>query len=237
MIGLTAASAMGFALICIFAGRLGIVTRFDRSTWQSLAGGVATAYIFVHLLPELNAHHDAVEEHFAAAETRWLYALVLLGTCFYYGLEVFLAHSRGRLERHLGFWTHTAGFSLYYALIGFFLLRREDTSIVGELIYFTVLGLHMLALDAEFRRRNQVLYDRYGRWMMAASVVAGWLIGLLDIVPDPIPGMAFALLAGGMILNVLKQELPAGSEGKYVPFVVGAGICTALLIAAGYLEG
>ncbi|WP_196258019.1 hypothetical protein [Pelagibacterium limicola] len=235
MIGLSAAGAVGFALICIFAGRLSLVWRLDRNVWRSLAGGVATAYVFVFLLPELSAHHRAIEEQLFQRASASLYALVLLGTCFYYGLEVFLSHSEGRTYQRLGFWAHTAGFSLYYALIGYFLLRREDQSVGGELIYFLVLGLHAFALDIAFREQNHDLYDRYGRWVMAGSVLAGWAIGVATIVPDVFAGMAFALLAGGMILNVLKQELPAGGEGRYLPFIAGATICTALLMIAGFL--
>ena len=44
--------------------------------------------------------------------------------------------------------------------------------------------------------------------------------------------MAFALLAGGMILNILKQELPASKEGQVVPFLIGAASCAALLALA-----
>lgn len=229
MSGLSAASAVGFALICIFAGRLGIVARLDRQRWLSFAGGAATAYVFVHLLPELGAHRQTIDES-AFAHGAYLYLVVLAGTCIYYGLETYIAHSE--TGRSAGFWVHMAGFSLYFALIGYFLMHRGDNDGVQEVFYFTVLGLHIFALDAEFRRHHPELYDKIGRWVMAASVLAGWGISASIELPAIVTGLAFALLAGGMILNVLKQELPTSREGQYLPFVTGAGICATLLFLA-----
>ena len=125
-----------------------------------------------------------------------------------------------------------AGFSLYFALIGYFLQHRGDKGAEQELFYFLVLGLHILVLDTVFRRRHEALYDRTGRWVMAASVLAGWALGELVEFPAAVSGMAFALLAGGMILNILKQELPASKEGQVVPFLIGAASCAALLALA-----
>ena len=170
MSGVSAASAVGFALICIFAGRLGIVARIDRQRWLSFAGGAATAYVFVHLLPELGAHRQTIDDS-PFAHGAYLYPVVLAGTCIYYGLETYIAHSQTR--RSAGFWVHMAGFSLYFVLIGYFLMHRGDTGVVQEVFYFTVLGLHIFALDTEFRHRHQALYDRIGRWVMAGSVLAG----------------------------------------------------------------
>ena len=131
-----------------------------------------------------------------------------------------------------GFAVHMAGFSLYFALIGYFLQHRGDKGAEQELFYFLVLGLHILVLDTVFRRRHEALYDRTGRWVMAASVLAGWALGELVEFPAAVSGMAFALLAGGMILNILKQELPASKEGQVVPFLIGAASCAALLALA-----
>ncbi|HET7409500.1 MAG TPA: hypothetical protein VFJ13_04815, partial [Paracoccaceae bacterium] len=57
--------ALGAALVmaAVHAGspRLVFLDRTPRSVWLSLAGGVAVAYVFVHLLPELARMQD---EHF-----------------------------------------------------------------------------------------------------------------------------------------------------------------------------
>jgi hypothetical protein len=231
MNGLAALSAVGFALICVFAGRLGIGSRLRQPAGLSFAGGAATAYVFVHLLPEIGYHRLRIEDSAHAAYVVFLYPVLLAGTCIYYGLESYLSHSK-RMRGTAGFAVHMAGFSLYFALIGYFLQHRGDKDPIQELFYFLVLGLHILVLDTEFRRRHEALYDRIGRWVMAGCVLAGWALGALVRFPAIVSGMAFALLAGGMILNILKQELPASREGQVLPFLLGAGICAGLLTLA-----
>lgn len=44
---------------------------------------------------------------------------------------------------------------------------------------------------------------------------------------------AFAFLAGGMILNVLKEELPEERESRFTAFLSGAAGYAALLLLAG----
>ena len=38
-----------------------------------------------------------------------------------------------------------------------------------------------------------------------------------------------AFVAGGVILNVLKEKLPAEREARFAPFVAGAALFTVLL--------
>lgn len=225
---MAALGAFGFALICIFAGRLGIVSRFERRTWLSFAGGVATAYVFVHLLPEIDHYRQQIEEGSEGFSGSLLYMVLLGGTCIYYGIESLLAHAR-RLDGRSGFIVHMAGFSFYFGLIGYFLQHRGDRGVEQEVVYFLVLGLHILSLDTAFRSQHRHLYDRIGRWVMAASVLVGWGVGTAVELPTMLVGSAFALLAGGMILNILRQELPATQEGRFLPFLFGALSCAVLL--------
>ena len=37
-------------------------------------------------------------------------------------------------------------------------------------------------------------------------------------------------LAGGVILNVLKEELPEEKKSRFLPFAFGAGVYTVLLL-------
>jgi len=45
--------ALGFMLIHLLIGRLAFLRAIPRSRWLSAAGGVAVAYVFLHVLPEL----------------------------------------------------------------------------------------------------------------------------------------------------------------------------------------
>lgn len=66
---------------------------------------------------------------------------------------------------------------------------------------------------------------------MAAGVVLGWGFGLVTAIGEMATGVRFVLLAGGLILNVLKEELPEERQSRFLPFVLGAGGYTAILLA------
>ena len=67
MILLTAVLVAGLAVIHLFAARLRFLDVFPRSRWLSAAGGIAVAYVFVHLLPDLAEEQETIRE--AAGES------------------------------------------------------------------------------------------------------------------------------------------------------------------------
>ena len=73
-------------------------------------------------------------------------------------------------------------------------------------------------------------YDRVGQWVLAAAVLLGWAIG--EAVEVPRVGLALlqAFVAGAIIFDVLKEELPAYRESRYGAFAAGALIYAVLLL-------
>lgn len=53
-------AAAAFAAIHFLVPRLRFLEGIPRSRWLSFAGGVAVAYVFMHLLPELAEHQEAM---------------------------------------------------------------------------------------------------------------------------------------------------------------------------------
>jgi hypothetical protein len=238
---LSAAVALLFALTHAFGARLRLLARAPRSIWLSVAGGVSVAYVFVHLLPELAEHQEAIlgQGAMVAAESRiWLIALLGLG--IFYGLER-LARRGAECEREAGrgahpprgvFWIHLASFALYNLIVGYLLLHRESG--VAELgFYAAAMALHFLVNDHGLREQHGRAYDREGRWLLAAAPVAGWALGLVAAVPALAVSALFALLAGGVVLNVLKEELPEDRDSRFWAFALGAAGYAFLIIAVG----
>jgi hypothetical protein len=61
-------------------------------------------------------------------------------------------------------------------------------------------------------------------------VLAGTVLGLVGTVPPLVVSLLVAVLAGGVVLNVLKEELPAASDSSFGAFLLGAAGYTALLL-------
>ena len=69
----------------------------------------------------------------------------------------------------------------------------------------------------------------------ATVVAAGWVLGVLTTVPPVGVGFLFAFLAGGIVLNTLKEELPQERESRLWPFLTGAGVYAALMLAEEFI--
>lgn len=69
-----------------------------------------------------------------------------------------------------------------------------------------------------------------GRWVLAAAILVGWAAGLATNVGEAAIGVLFVFLAGGVVLNVLKEELPEERRSRFLPFVLGAAGYSLLLL-------
>lgn len=240
----TAVIALLFALVHVLGPRLSFLRTVPRSVWLSAAGGVSVAYVFVHLLPELAVHQRDFAE--AGGEggawsgiERHVYVLALAGLATFYGLDRLArrsardcAHTSGRVRPSRAvFWIHLCAFAIYNVLIGYLLLHREESDVRGLAIYASAMGLHFVVNDQGLREQHGEAYDRRGRWLLAAAPLAGWAVGLAWVVSARALGALFALLAGGVVLNVMKEELPEDRDSRFSAFALGAAGYAALLLA------
>ena len=121
-------------------------------------------------------------------------------------------------------------YGLYNALIGY-LLGREEHRGVRQLAFFTVaIATHFVVNDHGLREHHKHRYHRLGRWILAAAVLAGWGAGALFPAMKGLFSVMFAFLAGAIVLNVLKEELPEERRSMFWPFALGAAAYSALLL-------
>lgn len=231
------------ALVHIFAGKLRFLEGTPRSVWLSAAGGVSVAYVFVHLLPDLSEAQETVSEAVGeglAALEHHVYLIALTGLVVFYGLERAAVTSRKHQRSATGedatsmgiFWLHVSSFAAYNGLIGYVLNQRGQQGRDRTLVLFAVaMGLHFVATDYGLRDHYKDGYHRIARWVFTVALLAGWTIGLTGEVPEPALAVLLAFLAGGVILNVLKEELPEDRESRFGAFLLGAGAYAALLLA------
>lgn len=240
---LTAIFAAGFALVHLFIGKLHFLEVTPRSRWLSAAGGVAVAYIFMHVLPELSGHEETFAKGLnlsGPSAEAWVYMVALAGLAVFYGLERAAKGSRER-SRSRGeadtvepeiFWLHIGSFGLYNMIIGYLLLHREQSGLWSLMTYFIAMSLHFVTNDFGLRDDHKERYDRHGRWLLAAAVLVGWTIGVVTSISEITIGFLFAFLAGGVVLNVLKEELPEERKSRFMPFAIGAAAYAGLSLSA-----
>ena len=191
----------------LFSYRLRFLDGTPRSIWLSLAGGVSVAYVFVHLLPELAEGQEAIAE--AAGEglaflKQHVYLVALLGLATFYGLDRLATESRRR--------------------------NRLASGLDALVLFALATALHFVVNDYGLHRDQKGDYVRVGRWIIAAAVIIGWAVGLAFEVPEAAIAVLTAFLGGGIIMNVLKEELPEERQSRFWAFAAGAAAYASLLL-------
>ncbi len=233
--------AAGLAIVHLFSGKLRFLDVLPRSRWLSAAGGISVAYVFVHLLPDLAEEQETIREATGEAFNfleYHVYLVALLGLAAFYGLDRAAKASRRR-KRSVGkedaagagvFWLHVASFAVYNALIGYLLLHREEPGFRSLILFAFALGVHFVVNDYGLREDHKGLYHRIGRWMLAVAILVGWVVGLFFEVSEAAIAVLFAFLAGGIVLNVLKEEIPEERQSSFGAFAVGVAAYAAVLL-------
>ncbi|WP_222916583.1 ZIP family metal transporter [Natrinema sp. SYSU A 869] len=227
--------AIILALVHLFAGRLGFGGRIPRSRWLSLAGGVSVAYVFVHLLPEVGAAAATLKEHGTptAFAEQYGYLIALLGFVTFYGLERlarWTSTDPGLDDEPAGtgvFWIHVGSFAAYNSIVGYLLWDRELGS---PLLFVTAMALHFLVTDDGLREHHGPTYHRRGRWVLSAAVLIGFAGGYVLEDTELLVSVCVPFLAGGIVLNVIKEELPSNRESGFWAFAIGAAGYAVLLL-------
>jgi predicted membrane protein len=233
--------ALILATIHLFAGKLRFLNDIPRSRWLSVAGGASVAYVFVHILPDLSRQQATIERNGGVGPAflaNHAYLAALLGLAIFYGLERAAKRSRQQSREAGGadqtspgvFWIHISSFAVYNALIGYLMVHREVPGLRSLVFFFLAMALHFAVNDYGLRRDHQEDYHRIGRWLLAAAVLIGWGIGIELKIQEVIVAVLFAFLAGGVILNVLKEELPEERLSSFWAFSAGALGYTVLLL-------
>lgn len=237
------AAALVLGAVYAVGRRIGRSEESGRNrTWISVAAGVSVAYVFVDVLPELAVRHEAFVkasgEGLLFAEQR-IYLGVLVGFVIFYGLEHMVLVSRTRGRRHAGdgagdavYWLEVAGFAAYSWLIGSLLVERAGAGGLALGLYTVAMALHFYVVGHALGEEHGRAYDRVGRWVLAASVLAGWGVGTITHMPEAILSRLFALVVGGVVITSMKAELPREGEGRFWPFCLGAAGYALLLLAA-----
>jgi zinc transporter ZupT len=241
----SALGALMLALVHFFTYKLRF-SRIPRSKWLSAAGGVSVAYVFIHLLPELEEWQKTFEDKYNWSIdflSHHLYLIALLGLTVFYGLERAAKLSKeSERDTKSGeplkagnisvFWVHVVSFSIYNALIGYLLVHRDEDGLTSLAWFVLAMTFHFMVNDYGLIEHYQKKYLHKGRWVVSASIIGGWTLGALSDVSEVFVAILFAFVAGSVVLNVLKEELPEERKSNFWAFLGGAVLYSALLMAA-----
>lgn len=245
----TTESVMGALLISVLLASLHVAApRIRRLPFVpervtgSFAGGLAVAYVFLHLLPELAEGNEAIGEALSDVVDPTplldlgIFVVALAGFAAFYGLER-LARARaatgGAAREPTGvYWLHLGSFMVYNALITYTMALRLRTGVAFTVLFAIAMGLHFVLTDRSLEEHYPRRFPRTGRALLAAALLVGWGLDALFAPTSTVTvALLTALLGGSILLNVFKEELPSTGRSSYGWFLTGLGIYAALLTA------
>lgn len=241
-------SILLFIVVFLFGLKIKFFNLKNHRWLISFSAGVAIAYVFIHLLPELQKSKEILKpyaiNYVPLLEQHLVYLFAMLGFMLAYGIQKIMIWSHEKLintnnniknnldnERHyVSFILHIIGYAIYVFLLGYLMIRNIDLS-KSEIIYYTVaLMFHFESLNFYFASEHYKLYIKYGRYILATAVFLGWLLGAMTAVHEVLIIILLGFISGAVIMSTILTEIPQGKFGKFWPFLGGSFFYASLLL-------
>lgn len=204
----------------------------------SFAGGVSVAYVFLDMLPNLVEYNKPIGQFLL--NNRWLtpftelsiYIVALIGFLIYYGVDLFAQHNQTAThDNRMIYRLHLILFCIYNGLITYTMSLRVLTSMTYTVLFSFAMALHFVLTDRNFCRIYPVRFNHLGRVFLNVSLLIGWcLSAIFDPVQVLLVAFMMAFLAGSILFNVFREELPNSSLARFRWFVLGAVFTTVILL-------
>lgn len=228
--------AIALAIVHGFISTFKIDDYIPEYRWLLFAGCVSISYIF----PELShAQEEIAPASFPLLNylENHVYLLALLGLTLFYGLDRLALTSRrwkvAKDERDRPdsrvFALHMAAYTLVNAIFGYLLQELSDHNLWQCILLFFAAALHFFIMDYALREHHLIPYDRWGRWILTGAILVGAIVGTSLHLNKAFVAMVWAFLAGSILLNILKKELPEGERTCFWSFLSGASLYAVLI--------
>ncbi|MDB6080754.1 MAG: hypothetical protein JWO53_26 [Chlamydiia bacterium] len=221
-----------FALVHLFAEKTRRLNTTLHGRFLSMGGGVAIAFVFVDLLPKLARSDSIVRELlyglFPYFE-RHVYVMALLGFLLFFTVDRSKSFLRGKGR----FWLSLGSYTLFNFLVGYAVVDKNDPEVRPLALFTFAIALHYFSNDFSLTESHGKEYQRFGKWVLIGSLYLGWLAGLCITLSATAVALVSAFIAGGVIMNVTRHELPNNHHNSLGAFLAAAVFYMCVLLAIG----
>lgn len=178
---------------------------------QAFGGGLSVAYVFLHLIPSLDASDSVVGPR--------IYFVALLGFVAFCGLDVMFQPPKH--AHPTKYHAYLSTFFLYDGLLVFTLGLNLPPTPILTLVFALSLALDVLNTDLEMQDDFGERFVKRGRWVLLAGVALGYGFSLVRR-PDPVViDLVTAGLAGFMMFHTNNEVFPVSRNNKFPAFLAG----------------
>lgn len=229
---LSFAAVVIFILVHLFAKQTQKLNVVTHGRFLSFCGGIAIAYVFIDILPKL-AENDIIIQKilkgiFPYVE-RHIYVMALTGFLVFFSIS----RSKELLGGRASYFVSLGSYALFNFLVAY-AVSDENNPEVKPLVLFTfALALHYFTNDYTLNKEHGSSYGVFEKGLLVISLLLGWLVGYLFVLPEVGVAMVSAFIGGGVILNVTRHELPDETPHSLGSFIFAAVFYTILLLVIG----
>lgn len=221
-----------FALVHLCANKIRLLSLPFQARFLSVGGGVAIAYVFIDLLPKLGDSDVMVRQWmmgFFPYFERHVYIMALAGFLLFFTVDRLPAYIRS--EGVL--WLSISSYALFNFLIGYSVVDKDDPEIQPLALFTFAIALHYFTNDYALSKSHGDLYGRREKWILIAALFLGWFCGLFFELSAIAVALVSAFIGGGVIMNVIRHELPEDNPNSLGAFLVACFSYTLILLLIG----
>lgn len=222
-------SVIVFTFVHLFAEKVRTLGILSQGRFLSIGGGVAIAYVFVDLLPKLGRSSDLVQRllfGFFPYFERHVFVLALLGFLLFFLID----RSSSQMLKEKKFELSLCSYALFNFLVGYAVVDKDDPEVQPLVLFTIAMALHYFTNDYSLCEAHGEAYRKNGRWVLIASLFLGWFAGLTIQLSELAVALISAFIGGGVIMNVMRHELPEENPNSVGAFLLSATIYTAVLL-------
>lgn len=246
--------ALVFVFIHLSSPRIYGYSEHYKKRILSFSGGVAAAYVFLDLLPVIQKADPHLHILFGNNPLLFIFlekaifGVAFLGFVTFFILEYLANNSREieskKYKKDISnisasknvFYVHLALTALVILIICYSIRFEIKNTGLAVLLYTIALSLHFFVSDRSMEEHYQNLYVKYGRYTLAVMPLLGWFLSAFLPERESEAYVLLAFIAGAVLFNVIKDEIPRLGTGKPIFFFIGAIFYSELLLILPWLK-
>ena len=221
-----------FALVHLYAGVIRRKGYLSTGFFLSACGGVAIAYVFVDLLPKLCKSDQLVSKNLADVFPfleRHVFLMALAGFLLFFAEDKNFSGDR----RNYSYLLTISSYTLFNFLVGYAVVDKNDPEVQPLFLFTFAIALHYFTNDYTLSKEHTYEYRHVGKWVLALSLFLGWLSGMFIQLSETAVALVSAFIGGGVIMNVIRHELPKDKPNSLMSFLFFCFLYTIILLTIG----
>ncbi len=181
---------------------------------QSLAAGLAVGYVFLYLIPDVTKHgYDTNTEMMSVA---------LLGFVFFHTALKFVFKTTDEKRKHfLADEIHLSAVALYNFVITFTLIELIKIDMTEGLLLLFLITVHTSLSELSHHQMKKDQNQGMKVPLIFGATLLGAIAPVFGLVDELTRALIYSFAAGAIIYISIREEIPEGSSGNPVVFIIG----------------